>query len=67
MSDNNNNNQNDRKEQRRQKFINKNSGDKKSQSEEDIKISKKLSKEFKHKKQILDEEEWEDWDRYYNK
>ncbi len=30
-------------------------------------ISHSLKKEFKKKKQDLDEEEWEEWDRFYNR
>ena len=29
-------------------------------------ISRSLKKEFKKKKLEAEEEEWEDWDRYYN-
>jgi hypothetical protein len=30
-------------------------------------ISHSLKKEFKKKKQEIDEEEWEEWDRFYNR
>ena len=30
-------------------------------------VSHSLKKELKKKKQEIDEEEWEDWDRHYNR
>jgi hypothetical protein len=54
----------DKKEVRRKKLQEKNSF-KDIQSEPTI--SHSLKKEFKKKKEEMDEEEWEDWERYYNR
>jgi hypothetical protein len=58
-----------RKENRRQKF-NKNKGTKKPNDFEDHEVvdkpSSKIKQEIKKIRQSYDDEEWEDWDRYYN-
>lgn len=55
----------DKKEVRRKKL------QEKSMFKEDDKnektISNSLKKEFKKKKLEIDEEEWEDWERFYNR
>jgi hypothetical protein len=33
---------------------------------EDIVIHKKIKNQIKQQKEEIDNEEWEDWDRYYN-
>jgi hypothetical protein len=55
--------QDNEKEIRRKKFQEKTEKiDKNNQT-----ISHELKKEFKKKKLEIDEEEWEDWERYYNR
>lgn len=58
-----------RKENRRQK-INKNKSSKGVDGQEDHEMidkpSSKVNQEIKKIKQTYEDEEWEDWDRYYN-
>lgn len=54
----------ERKQDRRKKFQNK--SQKKDWSNDEYIINKKTKHQIKEKKEHLDEEEWEDWDRYYN-
>lgn len=58
-----------RKENRRQK-LNKNKSTKRSDGQEDHDVtdrpSSKIKQEIKKIKQGYEDEEWEDWDRYYN-
>jgi hypothetical protein len=60
-----NNENNDRKQERRQKI---HKHKKKSPSfydEEDLSHNR-IKKEYKKIKETFDDEEWEDWDKYYN-
>lgn len=54
-----------RKEDRRQKLKNKTKKHHDNYDEENDKSSK-IKHEIKKIKQNLEDEEWEDWDRYYN-
>jgi hypothetical protein len=54
----------DRKQNRRKKLQNKDH--KRPCADDDYIINKKNRHNIKEKKEHLDEEEWEDWDRYYN-
>jgi hypothetical protein len=54
----------ERKQDRRKKFQNK--SQKKDWNNDEHIINKKTKHEIKEKKEHLEEEEWEDWDRYYN-
>ncbi len=54
----------DRKQNRRKKLQNKDH--KKPWVDDDYIINKKNKHNIKEKKEHFDEEEWEDWDRYYN-
>jgi len=58
-------NSEDRKNRHRKNFDIK-SQDKKPYEDEENLGAKKMSKEFKRKKQELDEDDWENWDRLYN-
>lgn len=60
------NENNDRKQERRQK-INKNKKKTPGFYDEDSTPSNKLKKEYKKNKEIFDEEEWETWNKYYNR
>lgn len=55
----------DKKEARRKKLQEKSLF--KDDSKNEKTISHSLKKELKKKKQEIDEEEWEDWDRHYNR
>lgn len=56
----------DRKNNRRKKI--KNKFDKKGPVEDndDRFLNRKIKNQIKQQKEHLEEEEWEDWDRYYN-
>lgn len=55
----------DRKQERRQK-LDKSRKKQSFYNEEDI-VNNKLKKEFKKTKERFEDEEWEDWDKYYNR
>lgn len=55
----------DKKEVRRKKLQEKNMFREDEKNEKTI--SHSLKKEFKKKKLEIEEEEWEDWDRFYNR
>lgn len=57
-------NEPDKKEIRRKKLQEKNIF---REDKQEPTISHSLKKEFKKKKQEIDEEEWEDWERFYNR
>lgn len=61
---NNKDNETDKKAARRKKLQEKNIY---RDDKQEPTISHSLNKEFKKKKQEVDEEEWEDWDRFYNR
>ena len=67
MSNNNNNKENkpDRKEDRRQK-LNRKYSNKDNLLNDDIPRTGYIKRELRKIKEEVDEEEWEDWDRYYN-
>jgi len=62
---NNNEDNLDRKLNRRKKFQDKNFK-KKEHRDEEYNLSKKSKYRVKEHKEDLQNEEWEDWDRYYN-
>lgn len=55
-----------RKDFRREKITKKKYLDKKKDHLEDPDRISKKNNQLKQRKQEIDEEEWEDWDRYYN-
>jgi hypothetical protein len=55
-----------RKDFRRENLNKKKFLDKKQQEEERVAESKR-KQEFRQKKQEIDEEEWENWERFYNR
>lgn len=56
-----------RKNDRRKKIKDKNVGKNIFEDKDDRIISKKIKQEIKKQKEEIDNEEWEDWDRYYNR
>jgi hypothetical protein len=56
-----------RKDFRREKITKKKFLDKKKDYLQDPDQILKKNNQLKQKKQEIDEEEWEDWDRYYNR
>ena len=55
----------ERKQDRRKKFQNKNQ--KKDWNNDEHIINKKNKHQIKEQKEYLEEEEWDDWDKYYNR
>jgi hypothetical protein len=55
------------KDKRREKFLHKKTQSDKIQDFDDVKRKNIIKKELKKTKEKYQEEEWEDWDRFYNR